>query len=169
MQIAGEKNFRYPVLSSFGMSLILNMLIIAIVGGGLTFAKGVFYKDYWSNDEKVELNHFRQSLDFRLQVTKIINRGTPYSEVTKEDMRDILEVLQKTIKEAEKVSDPVLEKIYPDLKVHYREEFQQSAQLMRESFQNSDPQKIIYGQILIDKWGDWYTKHLSGIRSSVRK
>jgi hypothetical protein len=60
--------------------------------------------------------------------------------------------------------DEVLDKIHPDLKRHWKEEFIEGLRLRISNWEKADMRAEIEGSALLDKFGDWYTTNKQNIR-----
>lgn len=95
--------------------------------------------------------------------------STPYSvgSVSQQDYQKILDQLQCALAESNQVSDSALDKLHPELKVHYRREFQPGLKALMEGFKEGDFQKQLSGQVSLDHWIDWANPHVDAINQAI--
>ena len=72
-----------------------------------------------------------------------------------EDMRPILDKLRAALKQAVAARDDVLDKIHPNLKSHWKEEFVEGLRLRVSNLESGNYQAELKGDALLDKYGDW--------------
>lgn len=79
-------------------------------------------------------------------------------------METIVDFKKKALEEARLVDIEDLNLHYPDFGNHYRDEFIKGLELFIEGFEKNDNLKIIAGQLLDEKWGEWYEKNVDSIK-----
>lgn len=123
------------------------------------------YNYFWGNSMIDNIKHFNQSIDYANQATQVINVGNPFEEIAQEDIHVMINLNKKALEEAKLVDIDKLNRDYGGFGTHYRDEFIHGLELSIEGFENSDNQKIIESQILLDKWGSWYNQNIEEIKT----
>ena len=113
---------------------------------------------------KSNVQHFSQSIDYCNQATRILNAGGSYEFINPNDMETIVDFKKKALEEARLVDIEDLNLHYPDFGNHYRDGFIKGLELFIEGFEKNDNLKIIAGQLLDEKWGEWYEKNVDSIK-----
>lgn len=124
----------------------------------------------WSEVEKEELHHFTQSLLANSEALRVINKYAgvepeiSVGSVPVEEVEEMIESYESALDHASNVTDAVLEKLYPGLAEHYRNEFQEGIRLQLtglddeprgSAFLEKATEDQLQGQMLIDDWFDW--------------
>jgi hypothetical protein len=63
----------------------------------------------------------------------------------------------------------VLDKLHPELKSHYRQEFQAGVRAQLQGIETDDVQKQLQGQVLIDKWLDFVKPHVQEFNKAIER
>lgn len=143
----------------------ITVFFIVIIFGFISCGR----KNYWSEMEKMEIGHIWKSINYYQTIVKEANKSAPYSEISKDEIQNTIQLLKNCLYEATFVSDAVLDKLLPEFKMNFRQKFQKGVQLYLEGLQNDDNKKLLSGQILIDEWGSWYINHMLDIEKSIKK
>lgn len=120
--------------------------------------------------ERVEIGHFAKSIELRNKAMNVLQRsmsGEIVGTIKEEKLNESLNLMRDSLREARNVRDKVLSKLHPELPSHYREEFCEGTRLMIQGFERADGQISLKGQLLEDKWGDWYDAHLHELRGKL--
>lgn len=131
---------------------IIGVIILIIVGF------------YFFKSGNSTVQHLANSINYANQATQIINTGNPFEQVDQADIQTVLEFNKKALEEAKLVDIENLNRDYKDFGNHYRDEFIRGLELFIDGFEISDNQKILEGQILLDKWGTWYSQNIEEIK-----
>jgi len=120
--------------------------------------------------ERENLSHFSASLHADVAATDILyskNKAT----ITKSDIEQVMSLRKTALSEAKAVSDNVLDKIHPDLKKHFREEYQQCLVRAIEFFEGPDHSEIVFDKAneLGLKWSRWYNSNETRAELKVPK
>lgn len=118
----------------------------------------------WSVEEKANGRHFFQSLEARQAATRLSNQGSPYSKLNENDRKQLIQLLGTALEEARLVRDDVLVKAHPELKQHFRSEYQKGLELQKKNLEEGDARAEIEGSVLDDRFGDWLAANRNEIR-----
>lgn len=154
---------------------ILHVMIGAIV---LMVAHGCSPNVSWSDAERKNAEHFIRALEAMQRATRLVNAAKP--GVLQLGIEEIMEHQRTALAEARLVSDTVLDKAHPQLRDHFRSEFQRGLELVilseETGLQSKDGrlrEQIEIGTkglVLLDKWVDWLNSHRAEIRiPEIRK
>ncbi|MBI4556553.1 MAG: hypothetical protein HY706_03135 [Candidatus Hydrogenedentes bacterium] len=118
-----------------------------------------------------EHKHFRASLEYSQEATRILNRHLSAvaegaaSNISADEFELIVNTTRKALDEANQVSDEWLEKVHPELRQHYRDDFESGLHLQLTTYEEMD-----YGVPRVsdelarhaaeERWADWYNKNL---------
>ncbi len=117
----------------------------------------------WSQGEKENAGHFVQALSHSLQAIRISNAAGA-GVIPEAELSEIIRLNRAALHEAALVRDDVLDKMYPDLRRHFREAWQPGVELVTRNLEEGDFSLEVRGQALLDRWADWYTANRAGIR-----
>jgi len=120
--------------------------------------------------ERIEIGHFGKSIQLKNEAISVLNEGISgeiVGTIEQKRLNESLNLMRGSLREAQNVRDGVLSKLHPDLPTHYREEFCEGIRLTIQGFEKADPQISLKGQLLQDKWGDWYEAHLHELRGKL--
>jgi len=140
----------------------LVILIAAYVARGV----GVYSPgNNWTEEEIKNTSHFLVSLEANRAATRIINKALPLPRIVSEtDIQEIIRLQKAALREAKLVKDSVLEKAHPELREHFRYEYQKGIELMIESVEAGNAAAQITGSTLLDQWVDWLNSNRKEIR-----
>ena len=122
----------------------------------------------WSADEQENGRHFFLSLEAGQKATRLAHKGD--SDEPQFGVEKINEYQKIALSEALLVTDAVLDKAHPELKRHFRSEYQQGLETILKSYHvasSSDSGAPSGGQIqlqtsgmaLLKRWSDWFDAH----------
>lgn len=114
--------------------------------------------------DKSTIQHFNKSINYANQSTRIINIGGSFELIGQEDIEKIVEFRKKALEEARLVDIEKLNRHYPDLGNHYRDEFIKGLELFIEGFEKHDTIKLLAGQMLDEKFEVWLEQNIDAIR-----
>jgi len=118
----------------------------------------------WSAEEKANSRHFFQSLEARQAATRLSNQGSPFSKLSENDRKHLIQLLGTALEEATLVRDDVLVKAHPEVKQHFRNEYQKGLELQKKNLEEGDARAEIEGSLLDDRFGDWLDANQNEIR-----
>jgi len=128
-------------------------------------------KVFWTQEEKENVEHFIKSLDAANVSADMLNSEGALSlrfsrKTTQLEMNQILDQMKNALREAELVMDSVLDKAHPELKSHFRNEYQNGLKLKIRNIatEDGDFKAELQGAALLEKWGNWYDLHSREIR-----
>lgn len=121
-------------------------------------------KQQWSHEERENIEHFLNSMQYVMQAHKITNSNSP-SNI---DFNYMEALYKKALNEAELVTDEVLRKANPELLSNYRLYFQKGVKLRISSWEKGTPYDEIQGSALIDSWANWYMQNRNDIKIPVQ-
>ena len=116
-----------------------------------------------TDQQKLDLAHFRNSIELRNQALAIIDppgRRSATWNVSWEDQQLALNLLHRSLTESRKVSTEALSLLHEDLPDHYENEFRRGLTLFIGGLEKPDAKTTLEGQRLLREFGDWYTENL---------
>lgn len=127
----------------------------------------------WSADEKENSKHFFLSLEASRKATQLAGKGNP--DAPQLGIDEINRYQKAALSEAKLVQDSVLEKAHPELKEHFRSEYQKGLELIAKSYDVASSSKSgapssaqidlqVFGVALLKRWTGWWNAHESEIR-----
>ncbi len=141
--------------------------VVLIVGSFWLFAGNtsipVLQNFQVSNGSNVE--HFSNSIDLANQATMIFNSGGAFKQMADKDIKVTVNYYKQALDEARQVDIETLNNDYAGFGDHYRDEFIRGAGLFIEGYEQSDADKFLQGQVLLDQWGSWFSKNINNIRN----
>jgi hypothetical protein len=126
------------------------------------------YPDYYEklpNRTYSNIEHFIKSLDYANEATKFINQGQSYELVSDDDIKKCIDLYRKALTEAKFVDVDKLNAHHPNFGNHFRDEYLQGLQLLIDSYDKHQDQDFINAQLLLNKWGVWYSANLDNIKN----
>ena len=111
--------------------------------------------------------YFKDSIHYNNEATRIIKKIGPYGEIPTKEMDEIIGLKQIALAQAKQVDIKMLNSTMPDLGRHYQEEFIEGLTLYIEGFESGNAQAALEGQILMDRFGEWYSDNYKQIREKL--
>ena len=126
----------------------------------------------WTEKERSELRQFTASLGENAQARELLYRGPdPIAPekvaISREDSNRIVVHMKAALTLSDHVSDNVLDKLHPELKFHYRQEFQAGVRAQLQGIEADDVRKQLQGQMLMDKWLDFVKPHVHEFNKAI--
>ena len=146
--------------------LLLALISIAVL---LPFSHSCSLEFSWTSEDKKNAEHFFRSLEADAAAIRIINKGLSPTIVSQEDIQKIIEYRKLALSEAKLVIDSVLDKAHPQLREHFRYEYEKGLDLYLKSLEKPDFASQITGSTLLDQWGDWLNSHNDEIKIPKRR
>jgi hypothetical protein len=122
----------------------------------------------WTDEELDNLEHFFRSAEADQEAVRIGNQGPAFSAIPEEDVQQMLEHLKLALREAKLIKDSVLDKAHPELREHFRDQYQKSLELKIKNLEDGDVTAEIIGSTLHDQWVDWINAHNKEIKIPKR-
>lgn len=126
----------------------------------------------WSDADRESAQHYVRSLEANDKAALIMRRGDP--DTPQFGVQEINKYQRTALHEAQLVSDSVLDKVHPELRAHFRSEYQKGLELILESYEaaastSSPPLKTqierqASGVALLSQWKAWLEAHRSEIK-----
>ncbi len=115
----------------------------------------------WSPEDMKSSNYFYSSQRDNREASRIINRA---GEVFSIDEREkVIKLTDDALANARKVDDSFLNKVHPELKKHFRGEFQAALELARQNLDHPDPKTARRSQDLFAAFVDWFNANRENI------
>lgn len=76
----------------------------------------------------------------------------------------MIDYYRQALNEARQVDIENLNRDYAGFGDHYQDDFIKGAELFVDGFESSNPEKFLEGQILLDRWGTWFSNNIDIIR-----
>ncbi len=152
-------NWQYARENGFAKWLVFGEIVPtakAYVWPYFVFIDKGNYVDF-SAAEKETLNHFSASLHADVAATDILYSKNK-STITKGDIEQVLNLRRTALSEARAVTDNVLDKVHPDLKKHFKEEYQQCLVLAIRFLEGPEHNETDFEKAneFGLKWSRWY-------------
>jgi hypothetical protein len=111
----------------------------------------------WTAEEKANSKHLMAAFNSDLEAIKLSNAGGP-GLIPQDQLRKIVTLEKTALMEASIVEDPVLDKVHPQLKQHFRDELVPAIELKVKNWEMPQNDLSIHKQIddLENKWADWF-------------
>lgn len=115
----------------------------------------------WTPDEIRSGNYYYASQRDNREATRIINRaGEVFSVGEKEK---VIKLTDDALTNARMVQDSFLDKVHPQFKAHYRNEFQAALVLARRNLNSPDAKTAHRAEELFSAFVDWYNANRDDI------
>jgi hypothetical protein len=148
------------------LNIALTVVILAMTGACSPGPR-------WSQDEIENSKHYFRSLEANQKAAELTRKNDP--DVPQFGIEQINKYQMSALSEARLVLDPVLDKANPELKEHFRSEYQKGLESILSSYAvgaASDSGAPSGGQIdrqaagvrLLRQWNDWLSAHSGDIR-----
>jgi len=111
-----------------------------------------------------DVERLSNSIDLANQATIIANKAGASGKTTEDDIRAMVNYYKQALEEAHQVDIEKLNRDYAGFGDHYRDEFIRGIELFIEGFEQSDPEKFLAGQILLNRWEVWFYNNIDEIR-----
>lgn len=146
------------------MKKIFKTIIFLIVFiAPLYFIFTYFAYSYFSNKtDDGNIEHFSNAIDYSNQAAQISNEN--HADLRQKHIDQIITLYNSAIEEAKKVNIAELNADLDGFGTHFQDEFIKGLELQVEGFNGHDNKKLLQGQILSDKWGEWYTENYNQIK-----
>jgi hypothetical protein len=132
-----------------------------------TLAAIVACSSSWSSADRQNAEHFFRALDAAQKATQLTNKAQP--GVIQTGIEEILQYQRLALQEANFVHDSVLDKAHPQLRQHFRGEFEKGLELVIRSAEMGMASKVgptseqlnlaITGTTLLNEWIEWKNVH----------
>jgi hypothetical protein len=123
--------------------------------------------DAWTQEQRLNVENFIKALNSRNEAARQSNQLGPPNVagiIDRQKLQPILTNMRAAYNYATAVRADVLDKISPDLKEHWKNEFIEGLRLRISNLEKVDLQAEIRGSALLDKFGDWFDKNRRQIR-----
>jgi len=110
------------------------------------------------------VSHVSKAIDYANKVTAIINKGGAYQQIPQKDIDAIIDYYKKALQEAEQADIASMNRRYPGFGDHFRDEFIQGLHMFISSHETSDAMLSFTSQAMLDRWGNWFSENIDGIR-----
>jgi hypothetical protein len=133
--------------SLVGVSLVLSL-----------FLSGCYSdSDKWTDKDHKETLHYFAALRDNKEASRISRQaGNTFSPQQKEQIRALTAA---ALDAARQVSDELLDKVYPGMKEHWRDEFQTALELALVNLDNHDMAAAQKSTALFSQYSDWFNAH----------
>ena len=112
----------------------------------------------WSAEEIGNAEYVFAALHADKRASEVENLGDPGFDDRLEEETS-LEFREQALSAARSVRDEVLDKIHPELRAHFREEFERSQVLFLEARRERRPELETRAIALRNAFGDWWVRH----------
>lgn len=135
----------------------INIFFICIILS--TFPLACSRKVSWTSEDKASAIHYYNSQDANRASIKILQRGTPYAQMSKEQLSRLLMHMKAALSEAKMVTDDFLDKVHPDFRKYYRYEYQKSLELRIKILEEPNSTEGREAHLMYNAWVDWVENH----------
>lgn len=126
----------------------------------------------WSDQERNLSQHFHDSLAASQAATELINCEPPVGQTFMIGAEEILAFQKAALREAKQVPDTVLDKAHPQLRQHFREEYERYLEAHIRSIERGMAGAPIEEQMALqveggdlhDRWVDWLNSNRRDIQ-----
>lgn len=126
----------------------------------------------WTKEERKNANHFFLSMESDAAAVRILNKEPSPAILSQRDIDMILKYRKTALHEAMLVTDNVLDKAHPQLREHWRNEYEKGLQLYIKTIESPDSYETydrllfyqMQGQLLLDVFTDWFNAHNQEIK-----
>ena len=115
-------------------------------------------------EERDNARHVVRALESAQAAVRISNKGTPYTTLSQGDLVEIRAYKKAALEDAKRVQDHVLDKIHPEIRTHFRDEFQRGLELQLRNLTSGDVASEVRGSALVNRWADWFNSNRSQIK-----
>ncbi|MGD9486922.1 MAG: hypothetical protein AB7W47_02800 [Calditrichaceae bacterium] len=112
------------------------------------------------------IEHFIKSIDYSNHGTRLLNQGESFVLIDDTIMNKVISFKKDALKEAVQIDIEKLNEVLNGFGDHYKKEFISGLELFIDGYENNDAEKIIMGQVLLEKWGNWYDDNIDKIKNS---
>ncbi|MBI5179307.1 MAG: hypothetical protein HZA04_08650 [Nitrospinae bacterium] len=118
--------------------------------------------EFWSERDREMSAHYYNSQRDNREATRLINRAGLRFSAQEHDA--VKALTARALHEATLIDDEFLDKVHPEFKLHYRNEFQLGLELALRNLDNPDYQSAKKSTELFSNFVDWYNEHRTDIR-----
>ncbi len=144
-------------MNFFSKVSILMTTAFLLALNSFTVSAGLFgsSNSSWSNEDKRNFCYFLNSQRSDGHATNISNSAG--KNATQEQVSQLLYYWRHALNEASQVTDSVLDKINPELKIKYKNQYIIGLQYQIAAFEQQNAQYSITGFNLKSKYKDWFS------------
>src|ERR1035438_845750 len=118
----------------------------------------------------MELKKMVDAVNYSQQATLLINEGHTNGGIRQYTNIDkIVEYRRLAYETGQKANIDFLNKVFPELGTHFRDQFLQSVQLFLAAYDADSPSLLQQAGTLSDQWADWYQPNQSAIQAAADK
>lgn len=118
----------------------------------------------WSAEEKENSQNILRAFKEVQEATRISNSGLSFAPMPPANLERMIAHYEAALIYAITVEDKVLDKVHPEIRPHWRGEFEQGLHLRLINFHERDTQAEIEGSALLDQFGDWWDVNKDDIK-----
>lgn len=127
---------------------------------------------HWTEAESHQLDRFTESIRHAVRISQLTREFENGASVDEERLRAMRSEVREALALAGTISDAFLDKLHPQLRRHYRNEFERGLQLRLAAYTaivRGEPavREQLEWQAALDRWGDWYAEHLDELRADL--
>jgi len=162
--------YKHKIMQSYVYRIVLYGVIIYISALATTWFSAN-ENSLKSDIYQYQISNFNSSLDNRREFIKLCNRLDEESgdksqgEMSEDQYKDFSRYLERAYNSSLEIHDTTLVKIHPSLENHYRGEFAAGNMLILNGHNNNNPEMMIEGYMLLEKWDKWFDKNRYKIRN----
>lgn len=108
--------------------------------------------------------HVQAAIEFKNQATQVLNNGKAFSSVSREDFEKAISFFKQALEEASKADISEMNKTFASFGDHFESEFIAGLKDIIDGAKTGDSKKFLNGQILISKFGEWFSANYAEIR-----
>jgi len=117
--------------------------------------------------QKKSSSHYISLSYEALKRAEAIFSGTTPDKFSSEDLQNVTQTLEEALYYAKLVPDDVLDKIHPQMRMEFRQNYQTALANMLNGFKNRDQQSAIDGYKLYEKYSNWAYSHRQEINFKI--
>jgi hypothetical protein len=135
-------------------------------------AKVISWPFYIFMSSSDSVSHVKAAFFHYDRATAIVNdaaralKGGSILSIPKEKLAAIIEQDKEALAEAKQANIADMNRLYPGFGDHFRDEFIQGTELYIRSYEQSDAAASIRAQALMERWGNWFSANLDGLKKT---
>jgi len=117
------------------------------------------------NQKESNIKHLINSINYANSTAELDNQRESFSIIENNEMKKSIEFYKKAFEEGKLVNIDMLNKDHPNFGNHFRDDYLKGLQLLIDGYEKKIDRAYLQGQILLEKWGTWYSANFDNIRA----
>jgi hypothetical protein len=115
------------------------------------------------------MEFFVKSINYANDASKLLNQQNAYTIIKDADIEKVINLNRKALEYGSKCDIGKLNSFYADLGNQFRDEYLDGLRNLIEGYKDSQSEQFIKAQMLLNKWGEWYTINYENIKTGNKK